>query len=259
MHQAMPLVCGESTSVFAAEFACARSFLPQRTTLDTTSHRSADRSKGLLSLCSSWLNVSMPGSKNIPFAGIRSVGPMWCDLRVGLPCAMWSGLTALHPSDRSHGHLLVRALASREECALDQYQVSQYPGHRYRSPTCPFRLQYGRQYCSVCVHQHENYTPSAPFVLRCQTFRPMPAMWSVPFLHACKYSIQLLFIPAHRRALELRSRLPQSIYVVWQCTLQITPCRAWSGHTPPIARRPSEMVVDGFFRLYAARMMASSL
>ena len=76
---------------------------------------------------------------------------------------MWSGLTASHPSDRSHGHLLARALASREECALDPYQVSQYPGHRYRSPTCPFRLQYGRKYCSVCVHQHDNYIALADF------------------------------------------------------------------------------------------------
>ena len=63
------------------------------------------------------------------------------------------------------------------------------------------------------------------------------------YMHA---SIQLLFIPAHRRTLELRSGLPQSIYVVWQCTLQITPCRAWSGHTPPIAR--GVRVRDGLFQ-----------
>ena len=178
-----------------------------------------------------------------------------CDLRVGLSCAMWSGLTASHPSDRSHGHLLVRALASREECALDQYQVSLY---RYWVPVSHTVVRPAHFAYNMAENIVVSVYTSMTTTLRCQTFRPMPAMWSVPFLHACKYPTVVFSCPQARTRTTQRAASVNLCGVAVHAADHAQPCME-RAHSADCARRPNEVVVDGIFRLYAARMMAPSL
>ena len=109
----------------------------------------------------------------------------------------------------------------------------------------------------VSVYTSMTITHPVVFYIALSDFPPH-AGHVVTFLLACKYPTVAYSCPQARTRTTQRAASVNLCGVAVHAADHALPCME-RAHSADCARRPSEVVVDGIFRLYAARMMASSL